>query len=141
MGKKILFTDNHDWKDAQRVRGYRAQHHIEDAFRNMKDSDCLAIRPQYHWTDNHIRVHVFCCVIAFMLCALLQRELYEKGFELSIEALFKELKNIQEVDFMYPSKRSNNNPSIKTSLSQMSKTQPKIFEALDLQRYSNRVLK
>ena len=36
LGKTLLFTDNHDWSDADIVRGYRAQHHIEGAFRQMK---------------------------------------------------------------------------------------------------------
>ena len=37
LGKTILFTDNDDWTDADIVRGYRAQHHVENAFRDMKD--------------------------------------------------------------------------------------------------------
>ena len=31
LGKNILFTDNHDWTDAEIVRGYRSQHHVETA--------------------------------------------------------------------------------------------------------------
>ena len=48
LGKTLLFTDNDDWSDAELVRGYRAQHHVESAFRQLKDTDRIAIRPQYH---------------------------------------------------------------------------------------------
>ena len=71
LGKTLLFTDNHDWSDADIVRGYRAQHHIEGAFRQMKRPHRIALRPQYHWTDQKIEVHVFCCVLALLLTSLL----------------------------------------------------------------------
>ena len=83
LGKTLIFTDNHHWNDLEIVRGYRAQHHVENAFRNMKDTSQIAIRPQYHWTDQKIRVHVCCCVLALMLCSLLQRETRHRGFDLS----------------------------------------------------------
>ena len=44
LGKTLLFTDQAGWSDAELVRGYRAQHHVESAFRQLKDSDCIAIR-------------------------------------------------------------------------------------------------
>ena len=56
LGKTLLFTDQAGWSDAELVRGYRAQHHVESAFRQLKDSNCIAIRPQYHWTDQKIAV-------------------------------------------------------------------------------------
>jgi transposase len=33
LGKTILFTDRDDWTDAEVVRGYRNQHHVEDTCR------------------------------------------------------------------------------------------------------------
>ena len=41
--KTLLFTDNHDWSDADIVRGYRAQHQVEGAFRQMKRPQRSAI--------------------------------------------------------------------------------------------------
>jgi len=38
LGKTILFTDREEWTDEQIVRGYRSQHHVESAFRSMKDT-------------------------------------------------------------------------------------------------------
>ena len=39
----------------------------------------LSLRPQRHWTDQKIRVHVFYCVLALMLCGLLRRETASPG--------------------------------------------------------------
>ena len=36
---KNLFTDSDDWTDAQIVRAYRSQHHVENGFRCMKDPE------------------------------------------------------------------------------------------------------
>ena len=64
LGKTILFTDNEDWTDEEIVLGYRAQHHIESAFRDMKNPHFLGWSPMFHWTDSKIRVHAFYCVLA-----------------------------------------------------------------------------
>jgi transposase len=44
LGKTLIFTDNDDWSNAQIVRGYRAQHHVEAAFRKMKSPHHIALR-------------------------------------------------------------------------------------------------
>ena len=101
LGKTLLFTDNHDWSDAEIVRGYRAQHHVECAFRTMKGSHRIALRPQYHWTDQKIEVHVFCCVLALLLTSLLQRELQRQGVVRTPAELFGQLGGIQEVELLF----------------------------------------
>ena len=135
LGKTLLFTDNDDWSDAELVRGYRAQHHVESAFRQMKDTDCIAIRPQYHWTDQKIAVHVLCCVLALALCGLLQRELDRNGVRRSIPALLRELREIREVEVLYPPRREGGQPTIQTTLSQMTDEQRRMFALLGLGDY------
>ena len=54
LGKTILFTDNADWSNEEIVLGYRAQHHIESAFRDMKNPCFLSWSPMFHWTDSKI---------------------------------------------------------------------------------------
>ena len=132
LGKTLLFTDQADWSDADLVRGYRAQHHVESAFRQLKDSDCIAIRPQYHWTDQKIAVHVFCCVLALMLCSLLQRELSRHGVKDSIPALLEALRGIREVDVLYPAREEGGEPELRTTLSQMTAEQRRMYEILGL---------
>ncbi len=89
LGKTILFTDNDDWSDAEIVRGYRNQQHVESAFREMKNPHHLCLRPQRHWTDQKIAVHVFYCVLALTLCTLLRRELHRQGIDRSIETMLE----------------------------------------------------
>ena len=136
LGKTLLFTDQADWSDAELVRGYRAQHHVESAFRQLKDSDCIAIRPQYHWTDQKIAVHVFCCVLALALCGLLQRELSRHGVPGSIPALLDALRGIREVDVLYPAREEGGEPELRTTLSQMTAQQRRMYGILALDSHT-----
>ena len=135
LGKTILFTDNDDWSDAEIVRGYRNQHHVESAFRDMKDPYHLCLRPQRHWTDQKIAVHVFYCVLALTLCTLLRRELHRQGIDRSIETMLEELSQIREVGVVYPPKTKGDQPLIEMTRSQMSANQRALYNALDLKRY------
>jgi transposase len=135
LGKTILFTDNDDWSDAEIVRGYRAQHHVERAFRQMKDPHHIALRPQHHWTDQKVEVHVLCCVLALMLCALLRRELHHQGIERSIPDLLEQLGQIREVGVVYPPQGKGHTPTVQMTVSAMSTDQRALYDALDLGRY------
>ena len=135
LGKTLIFTDNHHWNDLEIVRGYRAQHHVENAFRNMKDTSHIAIRPQYHWTDQKIRVHVCCCVLALMLCSLLQRETRHRGIDLSGNGLLDTLANIREVGVLQTTLRKRKTPAIEITLSQMSETERALYDSLNLERF------
>jgi transposase len=136
LGKTILFTDNDDWTDADIVRAYRAQHHIEGAFRGMKDPHCIALRPQHHWTDQKIRVHVLTCVVALMLLSLLQRELHRHGIDCSFTRMTHLLAAIKEVIIATPT-TTGAKPSFRFALSRMSPEQRQIYEILRLHRYTN----
>jgi transposase len=46
------------------VRSYKSLSQVETAFRNLKGVD-LQIRPIRHWNDDHIRAHVFLCLLAY----------------------------------------------------------------------------
>jgi transposase len=136
LGKTILFTDNDDWTDAEIVRAYRSQHHIEDAFRDMKDPSHIAMRPQFHWTDQKIRVHVFTCVLALMLLSLQRRELATKGINLSNRRMLDLLGSIREIVTVFPPADGDTEPQLRTTLSAMSAEQRALFDALDLGRYT-----
>ena len=135
LGKTILFTDNHSWSNAEIVRGYRSQHHVERAFRDMKDPSLISLRPQFHWTDQKIRVHVFSCVMALTLCSLLQRELQRLGIDLSIQKMIDQLQKIKEVTVVYPPAGRKKKPTIQTTTSELSDLQQSLFDALNLQKH------
>jgi len=102
LGKRILFTDNHDWSTAEIILAYRSQHHVEASFRQMKDPACVSWEPMHHWTDSKIRVHGFYCVLALTLLNLLHRQAWEAGIQISSRRLREELSSIQEVIHLYP---------------------------------------
>jgi hypothetical protein len=135
LGKTILFTDQASWSDAEIVRGYRSQHQVESAFRCLKSPHHMSLRPQRHWTDQKIRVHVFYCVLALLLCSLLRRELHRKGIDRSIPALLEELSQIREVGILTPGRSAGEPPRLEMSLSQLTGEQRQLHDALDLQRY------
>jgi transposase len=135
LGKTILFTDNDDWTNEEIVLGYRSQHHIEDAFRQMKHPHYLGWQPMFHWTDSKIRVHAFTCVLALMLSSLLQRTLHQKGLDLSLPRMFDLLGGIRETLVIYPKRPGQRHPSTARAMSTLSAEQEQLVTALQLRRY------
>ena len=138
LGKRILFTDQHDWSNDQIVLAYRSQSHVEDAFADMKDPHFLGWEPMFHWTDSKIRVHAFYCVLALILATLLQRRASQNGLPMSIKALFTALSGIQEVTNVYPATGKSGSPGrphLKTTLTELDQTQQQLYRLFDLDRY------
>ncbi len=136
LGKTILFTDNAGWSDEEIVLAYRSQYHIEDAFRQMKNPHFLHWSPMFHWTDSKIRVHAFYCVLALTLSSVLQREVWHKGEQLSINRLLEELGGIRETLVIYPRRQGQRQHRTATCLTRMSLLQQRLFSLLDLQRFA-----
>lgn len=138
LGKRILFTDRHDWNTEQIVLAYRSLATIEDAFADMKDPHFLGWEPMFHWTDSKIRVHAFYCVLALILSSLLHRRVVQGGVRLSLQALLHALNGIQEVTNIYPPggrPSSPGRPHVKTILTELNPTQQTLYHLLDLERY------
>ncbi|MBM3463234.1 MAG: IS1634 family transposase [Armatimonadetes bacterium] len=96
FGKMILITDRHAWSTEDIVKAYRGQSHVERVFRQTKDPEHLAVRPQYHWTDQKIRVHAFICFLAYTLSRLIQREAEQQAkWKGSLSTLLKDLGKIR----------------------------------------------
>jgi len=136
LGKTILFTDNEGWTDEEIILGYRAQHHIETAFRDMKNPHFLGWSPMFHWTDSKIRVHAFSCVLALTLTSLLQRELHGHGIDLSLAGMMEQLAAIKEILLVYPKQPGPDPPKTASCLSTLDDEQNKIYSALNLARYA-----
>lgn len=138
LGKSLLFTDNDAWTDLQIVQAYHAQYGIEQAFRTLKDPHHVALRPQFHWTDQKVRVHVFVCVLALLLLSLLRRQAAARGFPLSLPKLLERLSGMREVISVFPPAGDQQQPQIRTSLAAMSPDQHALFDAFDLGRFTTR---
>jgi len=134
FGKTILFTDNHEWATEQIISVYRGKSEVEQDFRRMKNPIMISLEPVYHWTDQKIRVHAFCCILALMLLLLLKRKLHKAGVELSLERILEELSEVQlsVIKFYEVKKRL-------CLLNDMNEEQRAMFDVLGLKHYQKSV--
>lgn len=103
LGKTALFTDRSDFTDYEIISAYRSAWHVESAFKQMKDTDFLTVRPIFHWTDPKIAVHIFICVLAYRLCSLLRKDLHGRGIDCSINQYLTSMNRINRVTTFYGS--------------------------------------
>ena len=96
LGLRVLITDRREWSTAEIIEAYRGQSKVEAAFRDLKDPHMLATRPQFHWTDQKLHVHVFLCVTAYLLVTMLHRRATQRvAFEGSARRLLSELTQLR----------------------------------------------
>lgn len=95
FGKRILLTNRDDWPTEEIVLAYRGQHHVEAVFRQCKDEEHLAIRPQFHWTDQKIQVHTFICLLALLLARVVEREARKRHRTESLSGLLDLLRTVR----------------------------------------------
>jgi transposase len=101
LGKTALFTDRSDFSNEEIVGAYRSAWLVERAFRQMKDSRHLTVRPIFHWTDHKIKIHLFTCVLAYRMCCLLVKELAEKGIQTSINQLIENMAGVKRIETFF----------------------------------------
>ncbi len=76
LGFRIVMTNRHNWSTKKIILAYQGQSDVEAAFKHIKNTKYLSVRPEYHWTDQKIKVHQFMCVFGYQLA--MYRELKEK---------------------------------------------------------------
>jgi transposase len=96
LGRLVLMTDRDAWSTEDIIRTYRGQAHVEAVFAHLKDPVHVMLRPQYHWTDQKLQVHVFMCVAAYLLARLLHLRAQRAGYCHSQEALLDSLAQIRK---------------------------------------------
>jgi transposase len=101
LGKTALFTDRNDYSNEDIVTAYRSAWFVERAFRQMKDTDHLTVRPIFHWTDKKIRIHLFTCVLAYRMCCLLTKELADSGININIDNLIKTMSKVKRTEIFF----------------------------------------
>jgi transposase len=134
FGKRLLFTDHQDWPLDQVVAAYRAQADVEAGFRQLKDPKVVSFSPMFHWTDRHIRVHVFYCVLALAVAHLLRRQTAQAGIAMSVRDLLGTLAGIQETVLLYQGARGR--PRARHVLTELDPTQQRLFDLFGLDAYA-----
>lgn len=135
LGKRILFTDRHNWSTKQIVVAYRSQWEVEAAFHQMKDPAHGAFRPIYHWTDQKIKVHSLYSVAALLLINLAWREANRAGIQVSPRELTESLSAIREVTLIYPPAKGKGPPRVLKKLTRMDQLQQQLFELFQLDAF------
>jgi transposase len=103
FGKRIHVTNRQQWSSEEIVLAYRGQHHVEAVFRQSKDDEQLAIRPQFHWTDHKIQVHTFLCLLALLLARVVEREARKLGRTEGLSGLLELLASVRLALVLRPS--------------------------------------
>src|SRR5680860_1506099 len=134
FGKRILFTNRHDWPVVDVVAAYRTQPDVEASFRQLKDPHVVSFSPMHHWTEQKIKVHAFYCVLALQIAHLMRRQTHKAGLEMSVRGLLTELAGIEETVLIYPS--TGGRPKARRMLTDMAPTQQRLFDLFDLDRYT-----
>jgi len=137
LGFRIIMTNRHEWTSQEIITAYYGQSKIEHAFRNMKNPYHLTLKPQYHWTDQKIKVHYFICVIGYMLTSIIWREARDKaGYTGSLDNLLDILNNIRLGTMLEESKKTGK-PKATYILEEMTETEKKIMIALGIENDHN----
>jgi len=133
FGKRIVFTDRHQWSEEEIVAAYRSQSQAEGAFRQMKDPEFASFTPTHHWTDQKLRVHAFYCTLALLIVNLIEREVRGAGIELGSKLAMRLLSEIHETTLVYPpAGGKQGRPRVRLRLAEMDADQRHIFDALGL---------
>jgi transposase len=134
FGKRILYTDRHDWPTADIVGAYRSQSHVEADFRQMKNPHVVSFSPMHHWTDQKIRVHAFYSVLALTITRLMTRQAHQAGIHLSVRELLRTLAGIQETVLLYQGDRGR--PRARRMTTQTSPQQQQLYDLFGLDTYA-----
>lgn len=137
LGFRIIMTNRHSWSTASIIGAYHGQSKIENAFKNLKNPYHLAITPQFHWTDHKIRVHMFICVLGYLLAAITWRRVrLSTEFKMTLDTLFDTLNNIRLVTVLEESKTPGAVKAI-YKLEEMSSVENALMEALEINDLHN----
>lgn len=95
FGKIVHFTDLHGWSDGQVAAAYNAKYQVEDDFKWLKDKLLVPVKPVHVRTDQHIRGHVFVCVMGLLFYRFVQWKLRRQGLDISTKRLAELLDGIR----------------------------------------------
>ena len=134
LGRRIVITNRHQWTTEEIVSAYWGQANVENAFKKMKNPFHLAIRPQYHWTDQKIEVHGFICLLAFLMVMIAYKRAKEKvGFKGSTHTLLEKLSAIRLATFIEsPAKKTKGRYKANYRLEEMDTDIFELAEAMNV---------
>lgn len=129
FGKKILVTSQDDWSEQEIITAYHGQSNVERVFKHLKNPYHNAVHPQFHWTDQKIRVHTFICLIGLLLSQVLWKKAKDLGYTISVESLIDMLSQVRKADIIKVTGLKGK-PTKETVLEEMEPELQEIYEKL-----------
>jgi len=141
LGFRILMTDRHEWSSEEIVASFHGQSTVEQAFKNIKNPYHLAVTPEFHWTDQKIRVHYFSCILGYLLASLIWREVRIKAdFTGTLDTLLDTLNNIRLTTLLEMSGQRGT-PRATRQIEEMTEDQRRLMDSLNLADVHKKPLK
>jgi transposase len=132
LGFRILMTDRHEWSTEDIVTAFYGQSTVEQAFKNIKNPYHLAVTPEFHWTDQKIKVHYFSCILGYLLASLVWREARIKtNFIGTLDTLLDALSNIRLATLLEMSGKRGK-PKATRQLEEMPENHRRLVDGLTL---------
>lgn len=139
LGRKINATNRHDWTNEEIILAYRGQSKVEYTFRNVKNPYHCAIRPQFHWTDQKIQVHVFTCLVGYLLSAIAYTKARTAGYKRNLDNFLDDLKNLRLATYI-ERKKEGRRGKLKANY-MLEQMDPKLSEIASALGISNQTLR
>ncbi len=130
FGKRILVTNRHSWSDEDILVAYRGQSDVEEAFRQLKDDEHLALRPQYHWTDQKVHVHTFLCLLALLLSRVVEHQARKLGRREGLSGILDLLGTVRLAMVLRPSGEKGGRPRCQWQLEECEPAVLDLFHSL-----------
>lgn len=135
LGRTVLVTNRDSWGAAEVAAAYSRQQDMEGAFPELLEGGLAGWSPADPMTDRKLKVHAFCCMLGVSLLHYLHRQVIVAGYpDLTLEQLCAELRDVRQLELLYPAPTKRSKPSVVSVPSSQSETQRGLVQALGIDR-------
>ena len=135
FGIRIIMTNRHNLSTKDIIKAYYGQSNVEKAFKELKNPIHLSVKPQYHWTDQKIKVHNLICVISYLLSTIILREVRQNiNFKGCLNTLFNMLKNIR-LGVIIEKTKKKAKLKINYKIEEMEPSEEQLIQGLNLEKF------
>lgn len=93
MRRNALFANIYDMRAEDIISLYKKRNHIEHCFRAISMEDIS--KPEYHWTPQKIRVHMFFSHLAYLFLAIIYQEMKKIDESISLTSVQEVLSQVR----------------------------------------------
>lgn len=105
FGVNIIITDRSDWSTDEVVLASLDRYLVEQAFRQTKDDDLVAMLPIRHFTDDKIRCHILSCIVALCYLRLIELRVRRAGLDITAATAMERMRKLHSCLCWHAGKR------------------------------------